>query len=172
MQAMSGLIVDLGREDSLALLASAPVGRIVFTRGALPAIHPVNFVVDGDDVVITTSEDSALLSAVAESIVAFEADEIDAANHEAWSVVVTGRARLVTDRQNIERLRVIMRTSTGPAESARFIGSTGDRVRSAHRHNGVMLELFGSACELWFLACGVPNPRHTVELGICAVAAW
>ena len=72
MQAMSGLIVDLGREDSsLALLASAPVGRIVFTRGALPAIHPVNFVVDGDDVVITTSEDSALLSAVAESIVAF-----------------------------------------------------------------------------------------------------
>ena len=53
MQAMSGSIVDLGREDSLALLASAPVGRIVFTRGALPAIHPVNFVVDGDDVVIT-----------------------------------------------------------------------------------------------------------------------
>ena len=62
-----------------------------------------------------------MLSAVAESIVAFEADEIDAANHEAWSVVVTGRARLVTDRQNVERLRVIMRTSTGPAESARFI---------------------------------------------------
>jgi nitroimidazol reductase NimA-like FMN-containing flavoprotein (pyridoxamine 5'-phosphate oxidase superfamily) len=121
MQAMSGSIVDLGREDSLALLASAPVGRIVFTRGALPAIHPVNFVLEGDDVVITTSEDSALLSAVAESIVAFEADEIDAANHEAWSVVVTGRARLVTDRQNIERLRVIMRTSARPAESARFI---------------------------------------------------
>jgi nitroimidazol reductase NimA-like FMN-containing flavoprotein (pyridoxamine 5'-phosphate oxidase superfamily) len=119
MQAISGSIVDLGREDSLALLASAPVGRIVFTRGALPAIHPVNFVLDGDDVVITASEDSALLSAVAESIVAFEADDIDAANHEAWSVVVTGRARLVTDRQNIERLR--MRTSTGPAESARFI---------------------------------------------------
>ena len=122
MQAMSGSIVDLGREDSLALLASASVGRIVFTRGALPAIHPVNFIVEGDDVVVTTSEDSALLSAVAESIVAFEADEIDAANHEAaWSVVVTGRARLVTDRQNIERLRVIMRTSTGLAESARFI---------------------------------------------------
>jgi nitroimidazol reductase NimA-like FMN-containing flavoprotein (pyridoxamine 5'-phosphate oxidase superfamily) len=120
MQAMSGSIVDLGREDSLALLASAPVGRIVFTRGALPAIHPVNFVVEGDDVVITTSEDSALLSAVAESIVAFEADEIDA-DHEAWSVVVTGRARLVTDRQNIERLSVIMRTSTAPSESARFI---------------------------------------------------
>jgi uncharacterized protein len=120
MQAVSGSIVDLSRVESLALLASAPVGRIVFTRGALPAIHPVNFVLDGDDVVITTSEDSSL-SAVAESIVAFEADEIDAANHEAWSVVVTGRARLVTDRQNIERLRVIMRPATGPAESARFI---------------------------------------------------
>ena len=92
-------------------------------QGALPAIHPVNFVVDGDDVVITTSEDSALLSAVAESIVAFEADEIDAANHEAWSVVVTGRARLVTDRQNVERLRVIMRTSTGQPNLLALFGS-------------------------------------------------
>jgi hypothetical protein len=60
MQAISGSIVNLGRVDSSALLASAPVGRIVFTRGALPAIHPVNFVVEGDDVVITTSEDSRL----------------------------------------------------------------------------------------------------------------
>ena len=105
MQAMGGQIVGLGREESLALLASVPVGRIVFTRGALPAIHPVNFVLDGDAVVINTSDDPALLSAAAESIVAFEADEIDAANNEVWSVVVTGRAQLVTDSQNVERLR-------------------------------------------------------------------
>ena len=47
---------------------------------------------------------SALLSVVVESILAFEADEIDAAYNAAWSVVVTGRAQLVTDPQIVERL--------------------------------------------------------------------
>jgi uncharacterized protein len=104
MEAIRGSTEQLSRKDSLALLATAPVGRIVFTRGALPAIRPVSFVLDGDDVVISTGEDSALLSAVEESIVAFEADEIDAANNEAWSVVVTGRAQLITDPQLVERI--------------------------------------------------------------------
>jgi nitroimidazol reductase NimA-like FMN-containing flavoprotein (pyridoxamine 5'-phosphate oxidase superfamily) len=121
MQAAGSSIVDLSREESLRLLASAPVGRIVFTRGALPAVLPANFVLDGNEVVISLSEDSALLSAVAESIVAFEADEIDALKHEAWSVVVTGRARLVTDPQNVERIRDLMHPWTGVAESAHFL---------------------------------------------------
>jgi uncharacterized protein len=117
MEAIHGLTEQLSREDSLALLATAPIGRVVFTRGALPAIHPVSFVLDGDDVVISTGQDSALLSAVAESIVAFEADEIDAADNEAWSVVVTGRAELVTDPQIGERLRNVKRAWTRSAKS-------------------------------------------------------
>ena len=36
MQAMSGLIVDLGREDSLALLASAPVGQLYSPEARFP----------------------------------------------------------------------------------------------------------------------------------------
>ena len=38
MQAMSGLIVDLGREDS-ALLASAPVGQL-YSPGGAPSRYP------------------------------------------------------------------------------------------------------------------------------------
>jgi uncharacterized protein len=71
--------------------------------------------------VINTSDDSALLSAAAESIVAFEADEIDAANNEVWSVVVTGRAQLVTDSQNVERLRDVKHPWTSRAESAHLL---------------------------------------------------
>ena len=37
----------LDREDCLGLLASVPLGRVVFTDRALPAIQPVNFVLDG-----------------------------------------------------------------------------------------------------------------------------
>jgi uncharacterized protein len=122
MEAIRESTAHLSSKESLALLATAPVGRIVFTQDALPAIHPVSFVLDGDDVVINTGEDSALLSAVAESIVAFEADEVDAARNDAWSVVVIGRAQLVTDPQIVERLRVDMHAWTdGLAESARFI---------------------------------------------------
>jgi uncharacterized protein len=125
MEAKRGPTAHLSRTESLALLATAPIGRIVFTRGALPAIHPVSFVLDGDDVVISTGEDSALLSAVVESIVAFEADEIDAANNAAWTVVVTGRAQLVTDPQIVERIYDLTQPRRFTAESAHLL-----RIRS------------------------------------------
>jgi uncharacterized protein len=121
MEAIRESTAHLNSKESLALLATAPVGRIVFTRGALPAIHPVSFVLDGDDVIISAGEDLALISAVADSIVAFEADEIDAANNDAWSVVVTGRAELVTDPQVVDRLQDVKRGWTRSAKSAQLL---------------------------------------------------
>ena len=38
----------LPREESLRLLRSVSVGRLVFTHLALPAIRPVNHVVEGN----------------------------------------------------------------------------------------------------------------------------
>ena len=95
----------LPRNESLDLLRSVPVGRIVFTDRALPAIAPVNFaVLANGDVVIRTGPGSKLLAATRETVVAFEADEINDANHEAWSVVVTGRARHVTSTGEIAEI--------------------------------------------------------------------
>jgi pyridoxamine 5'-phosphate oxidase-like protein len=42
----------LPRAESLRLLRSVSVGRLVFTHLALPAIRPVNHVVDGDRIMI------------------------------------------------------------------------------------------------------------------------
>lgn len=101
---------ELERDECLRLLAKAPVGRIVHTRHALPAVLPLNFCVDGDGaVVFRTSATSELVRAVDGAVVAFEADEIDAAAQSGWSVVVTGRAALVTDPAEHERL-----ARTGP----------------------------------------------------------
>jgi nitroimidazol reductase NimA-like FMN-containing flavoprotein (pyridoxamine 5'-phosphate oxidase superfamily) len=96
---------ELDRQECLRLLAEASVGRIVYTRHALPAVRPVNFALDRDGaVVIRTSAASELVRAIDGAVVAFEADEVDAATHSGWSVVVTGAAGLVTDPAEHERL--------------------------------------------------------------------
>lgn len=100
----------LDREECLRLLAKAPVGRIVFTRHALPAVLPVNFSIDTDtSVMLRTSASSELVRAVDGVVVAFEADAFDATLRSGWSVVVTGRAAVVTDPAEHERL-----SRTGP----------------------------------------------------------
>lgn len=43
---------ELGREECLRLLVTAPIGRIVRTRQALPALLPVHFALDGDGAVL------------------------------------------------------------------------------------------------------------------------
>ncbi|WAL66908.1 pyridoxamine 5'-phosphate oxidase family protein [Amycolatopsis cynarae] len=92
----SSEIKILGVRECLALLRSVPVGRVVFTEGALPAIRPVNFaVIDG--VVVIRGARGSWADKLHNTVVAFEADEIDIATHTGWNVVVIGKAQLVTD---------------------------------------------------------------------------
>ncbi|MGX1913554.1 pyridoxamine 5'-phosphate oxidase family protein [Streptomyces phaeochromogenes] len=97
-------MVELGSDESLALLASVPMGRIGFTYQALPVIRPVNHLVDGDDIVIRTHTGAALLSStsVAE-VVVYEADHLDQQTRTGWSVMVTGRATRITDPLEVAR---------------------------------------------------------------------
>lgn len=89
---------ELDRQECLRLLPRATIGRVVHTRWALPAVLPVNFCLDTDSAVLMrTSADSELAAAIDGAVIAFEADEVDAAAHSGWSVVVTGRAMVVTD---------------------------------------------------------------------------
>ncbi|WP_424530195.1 pyridoxamine 5'-phosphate oxidase family protein [Sphaerisporangium viridialbum] len=97
----------LTREECLVLLASVPVGRIVFTDRALPAVQPVGFVLDGEHVVIRTTAGSRLAAAARNAVVAFEADEFDARAHRGWSVTMVGHARAVHDLAEIERLALL-----------------------------------------------------------------
>ncbi|QOV34025.1 pyridoxamine 5'-phosphate oxidase family protein [Streptomyces ferrugineus] len=96
---------ELDRRECLRMLAKAPVGRIVYTRFALPAVLPVNFCLDpGGAVLLRTSAASELARAVDGAVVAFEADAFDAAARSGWSVVVTGRAGVVRDPAEHARL--------------------------------------------------------------------
>lgn len=93
-------------------LRSVQVGRIVFTRHALPAVRPVNHRVLDGEVIIRTREGSAIVTAASAGrgvVVAYEADELDPATRTGWSVVVTGIVRIVSDRQEADRYREAVR---------------------------------------------------------------
>ncbi|MEU6064608.1 pyridoxamine 5'-phosphate oxidase family protein [Streptomyces sp. NPDC047082] len=100
----------LDRQECLRLLTKVPIGRVVYTRKALPAVLPVNFSLDADSsVVLFTSSGSDLVRAIDGVVVAFEVDDFRAETESGWSVVVTGRADIVTDPAEHERL-----SRTGP----------------------------------------------------------
>jgi uncharacterized protein len=107
-------LAPLSREDCFRLLATVPIGRLVFTRRALPAIHPVNFVLDGASVIVRTGGGSKLAAAVNHSVVAFEADDLDFRARTGWSVTVIGHSREVTDAAELTRLRALPLASWAP----------------------------------------------------------
>jgi nitroimidazol reductase NimA-like FMN-containing flavoprotein (pyridoxamine 5'-phosphate oxidase superfamily) len=100
----SGLEV-LGRDECLRLLASATLGRIGFTSGALPAVLPVNFHLDGERILVRTGRGSQLDAALQNAVVAFEVDEFDPIHHSGWSVAVTGLATEVGDPTELDAAR-------------------------------------------------------------------
>ncbi|MFC4907114.1 pyridoxamine 5'-phosphate oxidase family protein [Actinomadura gamaensis] len=102
----------LTRQESLALLGSASMGRVVFTHHALPAIRPVNHVLDEDTIIIRSHLGAAIVGHTDQAqgaVVAYEADDIDPVSHLGWSVVVTGTARLVRDPGVLERYKDVLR---------------------------------------------------------------
>jgi uncharacterized protein len=86
----------LSDRECLQLLAGHSVGRVGLSVGALPVVLPVNYVVDGDQVVLRTGFGSKLSAAMRNAVVCLEVDDIDVVYHTGWSVLVTGTARELT----------------------------------------------------------------------------
>lgn len=121
MDSDGAALKQLTREECLRLMASVPMGRIVYTRRALPAVELVNFALDHDDIVIRTDQSGKLAAATREAVVAFEADYLDAAQQAGWSVTAIGPSREVTDPGEIRRLREIGLSSWAPGVREHFI---------------------------------------------------
>lgn len=105
---------ELERSEALRLVATVSLGRIVFTQHALPAVRPVNHLVEDGDIIVRIHDDGALASLVAPVgvpgvVVAYEADAIDPDTHLGWSVVVTGYASPVADADEADRYAELLR---------------------------------------------------------------
>src|ERR671913_2269001 len=105
----------LAPDECLRLLATATLGRIGVTSGALPTVLPINFRVDGDRILFRTGVGTKLDAATSGAVVAFEADDFDAMYHSGWSVVITGVARPVED-PNDHLVHRTPRWAPGPGE--------------------------------------------------------
>ena len=124
----------LDRADCLALMRSVTLGRVVFTDRALPAIQPVHFVLDGDDVIIATTPGSKLASAMRGAIVAFETDAFESGSRWGWSVTMIGQARAVRVATEIDRLSRLPLRSWAPGQHDYFIRIRGECVSGRRIH--------------------------------------
>jgi len=111
----------LTHAECLELLRLSTVGRIVFTKDALPAIMPVNYALDGDAIVFRTSANSRLAAATDGTVVAFEVDEIDEFRRTGWSVVVVGVADAVRDVGSLVRMQQLNLVSWVPGVRAHYV---------------------------------------------------
>lgn len=118
----------LDREESLRLLATATLGRLSVTFGALPTILPVNFRLVGEDIALRTTIGTKLDAATCGAIVAFEVDEIDPIYHSGWSVVVVGEAREVTDAVELEHFQRAHIPRWAPVPSQRVVAISTEMV--------------------------------------------
>jgi nitroimidazol reductase NimA-like FMN-containing flavoprotein (pyridoxamine 5'-phosphate oxidase superfamily) len=111
----------LSHQDCLALLAAGGLGRIAVSVSALPTILPVQYWLDGDEVVFTLIAGDALERATRETVIAFQTDGNDSAG-EWWSVSLTGVARPRTSDDMMRTVAVATDHMTGlhrPSDTVR-----------------------------------------------------
>jgi len=111
---------DLSRTESLRLLSTVSFGRVAYTQRSLPTVRTVNHLMDGEAIIIRTSEWSELVSVVIDgAVVAYQADSIDPDRHLGWSVVARGPARGVSDAD--EAARYMARLASWAAGQRDFV---------------------------------------------------
>jgi uncharacterized protein len=87
-------VTVLSEDESWSLLSSVSLGRLVTVLGGQPEIFPVNFAIQRRTVLFRTAQGTKLFSAVMADQVSFEADDHNV--DEGWSVIVKGRAHLLS----------------------------------------------------------------------------
>ena len=121
MESDGPVFEHLSRGECIRLMGQVPVGRIVYTRQALPAVELVNFILDDGEIVIRTDGGGKLAAATRGAVVAFEADWVDGASRSGWSVTVVGPSRAVTGIDEIRRLEQVTPVPWAPGKHDHFI---------------------------------------------------
>lgn len=83
---------EFDRPTCLKLLAGRALGRLVFTRQALPAVRPVHYQLDGEEIMIKVPVNTTASRSSRDLVVAFTVDEFDSGSQTGWSVTAVGHA--------------------------------------------------------------------------------
>lgn len=111
--ATNPVLQRLTTQECQAHVAAGGIGRFLFddpSRG--PVAVPVNYKMDGDDVIFRTSGSSGVgadiqVNAALAQRVSFDVDHLDDALGEGWSVLLSGTARVVTDPAELDRVKAL-----------------------------------------------------------------
>jgi len=91
------IITALEEHECFERLRTTPFGRVALSSGALPVIFPIHYALLGRDPVFRTDPGTKLLAASDGQVLCLEIDAIDPFLHTGWSVMVTGRAEVLDD---------------------------------------------------------------------------
>ncbi|CDO87237.1 pyridoxamine 5'-phosphate oxidase [Mycobacterium triplex] len=92
-------VTVLSEDESWDLLSSVALGRFVVVADGRAEIFPVNFITQRRTLLFRTASGTKLYHAVMSDRIAFEAD--GHSDVDGWSVIIQGRAHLLTARDEI-----------------------------------------------------------------------
>ncbi len=98
---------EMSEHECADLLRRHVVGRIALSTPDGPHLVPVNYAVVDDALVVRTSPYSVLGTHGRDAVLAFEVDHVDHADQRGWSVVVRGRAEVITDPDKLDHVRTV-----------------------------------------------------------------
>ncbi|QWT23217.1 pyridoxamine 5'-phosphate oxidase family protein [Subtercola sp. PAMC28395] len=112
--------------DAWGRLRSRGVGRLAVSDNGNPDIFPINYLASADQILIRTAPGTKLTKLMLNESVALETDHYDA--ETAWSVVVKGTARHLTDEDSIRAARDSPLWSWMPRSTDAFVVITPTEV--------------------------------------------
>lgn len=123
------LIECMDRKECLRMLAGDSVGRLAIVHGGAPVIFPVNYALDGEDIVFRT-DPGTKLGAGPRSPACFEIDALDRKNRSGWSVVASGRLEEVTeyDWRRWQRIRLLAITPWALGDKSHWMRLVPERI--------------------------------------------
>ena len=125
----SANVLTLSDEDCWSLLRTHNLGRLAIVIDDRPRIFPVNYAA-GEDAVVFRTEPGAKLQHGPGSAVCFEIDDYDQGTSMAWSVMVIGVLKDITDAsdQRSRGLRRLAVEPVAPGQRLHWLALTADEV--------------------------------------------
>lgn len=125
-------LATLSADECQVLLSANSVGRLAVVVDGEPVIYPVNYVIDGTDIVLRTNWSG--LTHASPMPIALEVDGVDIARGCGWSVLVQGMAHDVTDALDVrsETLQSVAVLPWAPGPEPRLLRLVPTRITGQH----------------------------------------
>jgi uncharacterized protein len=123
-------VLELNDEQSWRLLEGTRHGRLVVWVAGEPDIFPVNYVSSNGKLYLRTAPGNKLAQLTINSAVLFEADGI--LSDEAWSVILRGKARVLSNSAELAAAEELGLKSWVPTLKDFYVEIEPDSVSGRH----------------------------------------